>query len=202
MIYAYVRVSSQIQNEANQHYEIEQFAEKNGLKIDEWIEETISSGKDLKKRKFNSLLKKLNKDDILITTELSRIGRKSFEIMGILYECLNKGCQVWTTKEKYKLGDDLNSQILAFAFSISASIEKSLISARTKETLARLKNSGVKLGRPRGSKNKNLKLAGKEKEIQELLAQGVSKAKISKIYGVNRISLYHFIKKYLNIKKP
>ena len=126
MIYAYVRVSSQIQNEANQHYEIEQFAEKNNLHIDEWIEETISSGKDLKKRKFNSLLKKLSKDDILITTELSRIGRKSFEIMGILYECLNKGCQVWTTKEKYKLGDDLNSQILAFAFSISASIEKSL----------------------------------------------------------------------------
>lgn len=78
----------------------------------------------MKKRKFNSLLKKLNKDDILITTELSRIGRKSFEIMGILYECLNKGCQVWTTKEKYKLADDLNYQILAFAFSISASIEK------------------------------------------------------------------------------
>ena len=86
MIYAYVRVSSQIQNEANQHYEIEQFAEKNNIHIDEWIEETISSGKDLKKRKFNLLLKKLNKDDILITTELSRIGRKSFEIMGILYE--------------------------------------------------------------------------------------------------------------------
>lgn len=127
--------------------------------------------------------------------------RESFEIMGILYECLNKGCQVWTTKEKYKLGDDLNSQILAFAFSISASIEKSLISARTKETLARLKNSGVKLGRPQGSKNKNLKLAGKEKEIKELLAQGVSKAKISKIYGVNRISLYHFIKNHLN-KEP
>lgn len=201
MIYAYVRVSSQIQNEANQHYEIEQFAEKNNIHIDEWIEETISSGKDLKKRKFNSLLKKLNKDDILITTELSRIGRKSFEIMGILYECLNKGCQVWTTKEKYKLGDDLNSQILAFACSISASIEKSLISARTKETLARLKNSGVKLGRPQGSKNKNLKLAGKEKEIRELLAQGVSKTKISKIYGVSRISLYHFIKNYINIKE-
>lgn len=90
---------------------------------------------------------------------------------------------------------------MAFAFSISASIEKSLISARTKETLARLKNSGVKLGRPQGSKNKNLKLAGKEKEIKELLAQGVSKAKISKIYGVNRISLYHFIKNHLN-KEP
>lgn len=59
MIYAYVRVSSQIQNEANQHYEIEQFAEKNNIHIDEWIEETISSGKDLKKRKFNLLLKKI-----------------------------------------------------------------------------------------------------------------------------------------------
>ena len=90
-IYAYVRVSSAVQNEENQHYEIEQFATANSLIINEWIEETISSGKDLKKRKFNSLLKKMKKDDVLITTELSRIGRKSFEIMGILYECLNKG---------------------------------------------------------------------------------------------------------------
>ncbi len=195
--YAYVRVSSQLQNEANQHFEIEQFAQKNNLKIDRWVEETISSGKNLEKRKFNSLLKQLCKDDILITTELSRIGRKSFEIMGILYECLNKGCEVWTIKEKYKLGNDLNSQILAFAFSISASIEKELISARTRETLARLKNSGIKLGRPAGSKNKNLKLSGKETEIEKLLSQKMTKTEIAKKYGVSRVSLHYFIKKYM-----
>ena len=201
-IYAYVRVSSAVQNEENQHYEIEQFATANSLIINEWIEETISSGKDLKKRKFNSLLKKMKKDDILITTELSRIGRKSFEIMGILYECLNKGCQVWTTKEHYRLGNDLNSQILAFAFSISATIEKELIAARTRETLARLKSAGVKLGRPFGSKNKSYKLEGKEKEIKDLLDKGISKANICKMYGVHRSSLYHFIKGSISSSQP
>lgn len=193
--YGYVRVSSSQQHEENQHYEIEQFANKNNLIIDEWVEETISSGKELKKRKFSSLLKKLKKDDILITTELSRLGRKTFEIMSILNDCLTKDCQVWTIKENYKLGNDLNSQILAFAFSISATIEKSLISARTKETLARLKSSGVKLGRPYGSKNKTYKLEGKENEIKELLDKGISKANICKMYNIHRSSLYHFIKR-------
>ena len=196
-IYGYVRVSSNLQHEENQHYEIEQFALKNDLTINEWVEETISSGKELKKRKFSTLLKKLKKDDILITTELSRLGRKTFEIMGILNECLTKGCKVWTIKENYRLGNDLNSQILAFAFSISAAIEKSLIADRTRETLARLKSNGVKLGRPIGSKNKSYKLGDKEKEIRDLLEKGVSKTNICKMYGVHRSSLYHFIKRYI-----
>lgn len=197
-IYGYVRVSSNLQHEENQHYEIEQFALKNNLTIDEWVEETISSGKELKKRKFNSLFKKLKKDDILITTEISRLGRKTFEIMGILNDCLARGCKVWTIKENYRLGDDLNSQILAFAFSISATIEKSLIAARTRETLARLKSNGVKLGRPIGSKNKSYKLEGKEQEIKDLLEKGVSKTNICKMYGIHRSSLYHFIKRSLS----
>ena len=201
-VYAYVRVSSALQHEENQHYEIEQFAAKNDLIINEWVEETISSGKELKKRKFNSLFKRLKKDDILITTEISRLGRKTFEIMGILNDCLAKGCKVWTIKENYRLGDDLNSQILAFAFSISATIEKSLIAARTRETLARLKNAGVKLGRPIGSKNKSYKLEGKEQEIKDLLEKGVSKTNICKMYGVHRSSLYHFIKHHLSAYQP
>lgn len=201
-IYGYVRVSSNLQHEENQHYEIEQFAIKNDLIINEWVEETISSGKELKKRKFNSLFKKLKKDDILITTEISRLGRKTFEIMGILNDCLARGCKVWTIKENYRLGDDLNSQILAFAFSISATIEKSLIAARTRETLARLKSNGVKLGRPIGSKNKSYKLEGKEQEIKDLLEKGVSKTNICKMYGVHRSSLYHFIKHHLSAYQP
>lgn len=201
-IYGYVRVSSNLQHEENQHYEIEQFAIKNDLIINEWVEETISSGKELKKRKFSTLLKKLKKDDILITTELSRLGRKTFEIMSILNECLTKGCKVWTIKENYRLGNDLNSQILAFAFSISAAVEKSLIAARTRETLARLKSNGVKLGRPIGSKNKSYKLEGKEQEIKDLLEKGVSKTNICKMYGVHRSSLYHFIKHHLSEYQP
>ena len=122
--------------------------------------------------------------------------------MGILNDCLARGCKVWTIKENYRLGDDLNSQILAFAFSISATIEKSLIAARTRETLARLKSNGVKLGRPIGSKNKSYKLEGKEQEIKDLLEKGVSKTNICKMYGIHRSSLYHFIKRSLSSSLP
>lgn len=149
MIYGYCRCSTDKQTIENQRFEIENFAAQNNLIIDKWVEETIS------------LLKRLKKDDILIASELSRLGRNLLQVMGILSDCLNKECQVWTIKDNYRLGSDISSKVLAFAFGLSAEIERTLIAQRTKEALARLKSEGKILGRPVGSKNKKLLLAGK-----------------------------------------
>ena len=75
---------------------------------------------------------------------------------------MKKEVQVWTIKDNYRLGKDIQSKVLAFAFSLSAEIERNLISQRTKEALARLKANGKKLGRVYGSKNKKHILDGKE----------------------------------------
>ncbi|MDD4556445.1 MAG: master DNA invertase Mpi family serine-type recombinase [Alphaproteobacteria bacterium] len=195
MIYGYIRVSTDKQSVENQRFEIENFAIKNDIKIDRWIEETISSTKDLDERKLGKLLKKLKKEDVLIASELSRLGRNLLQVMGILHFCLNKDVQVWTIKDNYRLGADIQSKVLAFAFGLSAEIERNLISQRTKEALARLKSQGVKLGRPKNNEPNKTKLDGKELKIRELLEKGVPKSQIAKLMNVERNTLYRFLKK-------
>ncbi|MGN1306465.1 MAG: recombinase family protein, partial [Faecousia sp.] len=111
----------------------------------------------------------------------------------ILNICMNKECRVWTIKDNYRLGEDIQSKVLAFAFGLSAEIERNLISQRTKEALARKRSEGVILGRPKGRKSSKVKLSGKEETISELLRQGVSKTTIAKIFKVNRNTVSKFI---------
>ena len=139
MIYGYIRTSTDKQNNENQRFEIEQFANNNNLKIDQWIEETISSRKSLDERKLGKLLKRIKQDDIIIATELSRLGRNLLQVMSILHHCMNIGCQIWTLKDNYRLGADIQSKVLAFAFGLSAEIERTMISERTKRCLDRLR---------------------------------------------------------------
>ncbi len=195
MIYGYIRVSTDKQTVENQRYEINQFCGKSILVVDKWIEETISGSKNVEDRKLGKLLKKMKKEDILICSELSRLGRNLLMIMGILNECMNRDIQVWTIKDNYRLGSDISSKVLAFAFGLSAEIERNLISQRTKEALARKKAEGVILGRPKGRKSTKTKLTGQEKKIQELLDRKVSKSAIGRILGVHRMTVTKFIEK-------
>jgi len=194
MNYGYIRVSSDKQTVENQRFEIEKFCKKNGMIINLWIEETISGITKVENRELGKLLKKMKKGDILICAELSRLGRNLLMIMGILNECMNRDIQVWTIKDNYRLGSDISSKVLAFAFGLSAEIERNLISQRTKEALARKKAEGVILGRPKGSKSAKTKLTGQEKKIQELLDKKVSYSAIGRILGVHRLTVSSFVK--------
>ena len=195
MIYGYIRVSTDKQTVKNQQFEINNFCKKEGLKISLWIAETISGSSDLKKRKLNRILKILKKDDVLICSEISRLGRNLFQIMTILNICMQKEVKVWTIKDNYRLGSDIQSKVLAFAFSLSAEIERNLISQRTKEALARLKSTGKKLGRPHGSKNKTRLLDGKDDEVIRLYKKGTPKTHIAKLLRVSPRTVYNCIKK-------
>ncbi|MDR0565870.1 MAG: master DNA invertase Mpi family serine-type recombinase [Prevotellaceae bacterium] len=194
MIYGYIRVSTDKQTVENQRFEINQYCERNAMVVDKWIEETISGTKTVQERKLGKLLKKMKREDILVCSELSRLGRNLLMIMGILNECMNRDIQVWTIKDSYRLGSDINSKVLAFAFGLSAEIERNLISQRTKEALARKRAEGVVLGRPKGSKSKVKKLTGKEAEIKTLLDKKVSKSAIARILGVHRLTVAQFVK--------
>lgn len=196
MIYGYIRVSSDRQTVENQRFEISNFAAAQGLVIEDWIEETISGTKNYDKRKLGKLLKDVVDNDLIICSEISRLGRSLFMIMDILNICMNKGCKVWTVKDNYRLGDDIQSKVLAFAFGLSAEIERNLISQRTKEALARKRAEGVILGRPRGSsKPEHYKLYGKELLIEELLRLGNSKTQIAKVLQVHRNTLQNFLRR-------
>ena len=163
------------------------------ITIDTWVEEKISSRKTLKHRKLGELLNNLQENDVLISCEISRLGRSLLEVMRILETCLNKNCQVWTLKENYRLGNDIQSKVLAFAFGLAAEIERKLISDRTRASLANIKASGKKLGRPFTAESKKLKLSKNSRRISQLLKKGISKSQIARILGVNRGTLRRYL---------
>ena len=194
MVYGYIRVSTDKQTVENQRFEVSKFCKRNGISVGKWIEETISGTQEACKRKLGSLLEIMQKGDVIICSELSRLGRNLLMIMAILNACMEKDVQVWTIKDNYKLGKDINSKVLAFAFGLSAEIERTLISQRTKEALARKRAEGIRIGRPLGAKSKNSKFAGKNVFIKKMLGQRISKARIAKKLGVHNSTLIRFLK--------
>ncbi|GHU39394.1 invertase [Bacilli bacterium] len=198
MIYGYIRVSTDKQTVENQRFEIKEFAKIRGLTVENWTSETVSGSKKANERLLGELLEQLTKDDILIISELSRLGRNLLQIMSMLNYLMENEITLLTVKEGYELGNNINSKVLAFAFSLSAEIERNLISQRTKEALARKKAEGIILGRPKGlAKIQTYKLYGHQAEILRLRASGLSFQKIAVEYGVNRATVTKFIKRAL-----
>jgi len=197
MIYGYIRVSSDKQTVENQRFEIEQFCRVNNLQVDGWIEETISGTKSPSKRQLGKLLNRVKKDDRIICSELSRLGRNLYMIMDILHYCMNRECMIWTIKDNFRLGEDIASKVLAFAFGLSAEIERQLISQRTKEALARRKAEGVVLGRPKGQRQtyENLKLYKHDAYIQRKLAQGASQRSLALHFHCSCNTLTRYLKR-------
>lgn len=199
MIYGYIRVSCDKQTVENQRFEIVKFCNAEGLGIDGWIEETISGATTYTKRELGRLLERTECGDMIVCTELSRLGRNLFMIMEILNFCMTRGCRVWTIKDGYRLGEDIQSKVLAFAFGLSAEIERNLISQRTREALCRKKAEGQVLGRPKGRKTDEVKykLYPQKQRILQMLEAGMSKSRIAKICGVDRGTIYRFVRTFM-----
>lgn len=196
MVYGYIRVSTNHQDCKNQKLGIENKAKSLGIHIDKYIEDAgISGTKEPEERALGGCLKNLEHGDIIICSELSRLGRKLFMIMRILEHCMNIGASVYTVKDGYILGDNIQSKVLAFAFGLSAEIERTLISQRTKEALAIRRAAGYKLGRKIGSKNKNYKLDGKIENIYAMLNKKIPKIKIAKKLNVSVSTIYKHLSK-------
>ena len=195
MNYGYIRVSTDKQTVENQRFEILRFCKNEGIDINCWIEETISGTKEPEKRKLGKFLKKMRKGDVLICAELSRLGRSLLMIMAILNECLKREAQVWTIKDNYRLGSDISSKVLAFAFGLSAEIERNLITQRTKEALARKRAEGVILGHPKGMKNSHTKLSGHEEAIRIMRRSGLSYPAIAKCFHVHPVTINRFFRR-------
>ena len=195
-VYGYLRVSTDKQDCDNQKVGVEALADKLNLSIESWIiDDGVSGTKEPQKRKLGKLLRKIKTGDVIICSELSRLGRKLFMVISILEHCMKIGAKVLTAKEGYELGDNVQSKVLAFAFGLVAELEREMISKRTKEALQRRKMNGQAIGRMKGAKNKRHVLDGKEDKIIALLNAGVTKTKIAKDLKISNGTLYDFIKK-------
>jgi DNA invertase Pin-like site-specific DNA recombinase len=195
-IIAYIRASTDKQDLNNQKLEIFEYSRRNQLEVDEFIQITISSRKTSKDRRIDEMVSALNDADTLIVTELSRLGRSTAEIIGLVNALIKKQVRVIAIKQNLDIKQhDMNSKIITALFSLFAELERDLISLRTKEALASKKRQGIHLGKPKGTiqKSKFDKDIGK---IKELLALGLSVRKIANYLGYsNHIGLNEYIKK-------
>ena len=192
---AYLRVSKDTQDVKNQKLAILEFAQRDKIEVNDYVEITVSSRKSTKERKIDLLLEKLETGDMLIVSELSRMGRSVGEIITTVDTLVKRKIRFIAVKENIRLNgsQDMQTKVMVTMFSLFAEIERDMISMRTKEGLAAAKASGKKLGRPKGALGKS-KLDGREDEIRRLLDLDVSKASIAKITGVDRSTLYNFIR--------
>jgi len=193
-VIAYVRVSTDKQELENQRFEILKYCERQEITVDEWDEEVVSGTVKVKDRKVGALLDRLETGDTLIVSEISRISRSLVTVLNSIQGCIDRDIKVISIKEHITFADNLNSKVMAVAFGLAAEIERSMISARTKEALARKKSEGVVLGRPVGSsKPEHLKLFGKDEHIIDLLEKRVPKSAIARLLDVNRATLQKYI---------
>lgn len=187
MIYGYLRVSSDEQDVNSQKQGVEKFAKDRNWNIDKYItDEGVSGGKDPDKRNLGPLLQLLNKDDVIICSEISRLGRDLYMVMDILHYCMEKGCIIYTVKDKFVLGDDIQSKVLAFAFGLSAEIERQMIRQRTKEGLRLRMKLGVLVGRPIGRLSENVKLDAVKDKVIEQYNWGVPLRRLAENFKVDR----------------
>jgi DNA invertase Pin-like site-specific DNA recombinase len=166
----------------------------------EWVQETVTGSKHWKKRKLGDLVDKLNKGDIFITSEISRVGRNGLEISEFISVCIQKGITIYMTKTDFTIDGSITSQALINAYTMSAQIERELNIARTKNALKTCREKGIKLGRPKGKLK--LKLEEKLPEIKKLIADGVKFKSIANKYSVSQNTITNLVKRYeLKISK-
>jgi DNA invertase Pin-like site-specific DNA recombinase len=192
----YLRVSTMKQEVQNQKLEILDYANKNGMKVDDFISVEISSKKTMKERRIDELMDRLNTGDTLIVSELSRLGRSLGEIIQIVDQLIKKQIRFIAVKQNMVINgrNEIQTKVMVTMFGLFAEIERDLLSERTKMGLANAIAKGKRLGRPQGRFGKH-KLDGKEDEIKEMLSYGVAKAAIARKYKVSRTTVVDFIDK-------
>jgi len=195
-IVAYIRASTDKQDLNNQKLQILEFARKKDFKIDEFVEITISSRKTTKQRRIDELAQKLKDSDCLIVTELSRLGRSTAEVIGLINELLNRSIRIIVIKQNLDINKhDMVSKVMVTLLSLFSELERDLVSLRTKDALAAKKAQGIRLGKAIGTIQRS-KFDKDAEKIKELLGLGVSVRKISKLMGYsNHISLNTYVKK-------
>ena len=196
MIYAYYRVSTELQNYESQKVGVIDFVNRMNWKIDkEYIDEGVSGTILAKERKLGTLLKILQKDDVLITSELSRLGRSTSDVINTCQLLVKKGVNCYLVKQGMSIDNTPMGKMMVAILSAFAEMERDLISQRTIEGLNRRLLQGSTIGRPKGSRNKKLKLDGKEDTIKEMLDKKIPKTKIAKKLKVSISTLKRFIYK-------
>lgn len=193
---AYIRASTDKQDLNHQKLEILEFARKKELKVDDFLEITISSRKTSKQRRIDELGSLLSEEDTLVVTELSRLGRSTAEVISLVNTLIDRNIRVIIIKNNLDIHhQDMQSKVMITLFSLFSELERDLIGLRTKEALQAKKSQGKILGKPAGTIQKS-KFDKDIEKIKELLSYELSIRKIAKVLGYkSHIALNTYVNK-------
>ncbi len=195
-VVAYLRISTGQQDLDSQKLELHEYALRHDLRINEFVEVESSSRKSTQVRKIDELLEHLQEGDLLLVSELSRLGRSVGQVIQIVDMLIKKQVRFVAVKESIQINgkQDIQTKTMVTLFGLFAEIERDLISERTKQGLLLAKKKGKLLGRPKGSGKSRLDPL--KPEIEALLKNGSSKTFVAKRYRTSLPNLYKWMKKH------
>ena len=184
-VFAYYRVSTDKQDFESQKIGVVEYAKRAGLTIDkEIIDDGVSGTVKACKRNLGKLLVEMKYGDTVITSELSRLGRSTMDVLNTCQKFADRGVNCYLVKQGMMLDRSPMGKLMTAIFSAFAEMERDLISMRTKEGLARKKAQGVRLGRPFGTRNKKQWWTGRESEIMMAVQMNKTKRRAATELGV------------------
>lgn len=183
---AYMRVSTTDQDHDAQRGALAQaILDRNIAGPVRWIAETCSGGVPVASRQLGVYLEtEAQKGDTLITTELSRIGRSTADVLTAMQTMRERGVTLIAIRNGVTLDDSVSGRVMAVVLSLVAELEREFVRARTREGMAAARARGAKVGRPRGPA-KTLPIAEHAATIEQLAAAGVSAAAIGRLIGAS-----------------
>ncbi|EEY74216.1 recombinase family protein [Grimontia hollisae] len=192
--YAYLRVSSDSQDTANQKHGIYEYANTVGLANLVFVEDSVSGVKKWHQRRLGPLLEGMGEGDTIVFAEISRMARSTLQVLEILELCMDKGVNVHIAKQNMQLDGSMQARIIATVLGLAGEIEREFIRLRTKEALAARKKNGVILGRPKGPA-KSLKLDPKREQIEKYIGMGLSLRETARLIEAAPSTLSEYIKR-------
>ena len=204
---AYIRISTTQQTPESQRHTILEYCKANKINKVKTTIETVSGAKDWNKRELAQIVEVIKEGDILIVSELSRLGRSMLDLLEVLQKIKAKGGIVHTIKENLILSDDGNigGKMLVAIYGIIAELERDLISQRVRAGQANARARGVRFGQKKGTR-RNLKLDPRWEEIIKLRTAKVSCQAMGRVFGVHGMTVRKWLKRHIdkhgNIRNP
>lgn len=200
MVYAYLRISTDKQDNDKQEFLVLEYAQKNKIIIDEILRVEMSSRKSEEARRITELKAKLNKDDVLITAELSRLGRAMLEVMKLVLELDEKGVKlIFIRQPELSTFDSAHKKFILAVYAYFCESEREFLSIRTKQGLAAARAKGKMLGRPKGSGLGKSQWNKYDEQIIELIHKEIPLHSIWKLIG--KLGTYEGFYVYCNKNK-